>query len=802
MEFLEGESLSVYSRTDARLPLANVYELGRDILSALIEMQSREQPIYHRDIKPQNIVWDQQRRFVLIDFNVASVTADDRDFVGTNPYLAPDLIENRQVAWDTSADTFALGITLYELVCKQYPWAKRMPLVGTPPTVPTVHQPRISAALSDFLLKAIATDKSARFATAEAMSAALLSIGPDNLLAELLAEAQPEVPGEGEDSASFVRYVNSLYSQSHHGNAGTRANFEASDYDRLTYTATKLDKKLIPAILDGSFKLVIITGNAGDGKTAFIQRLEQDAAVRKLKRFGHKNGARFEIDGVPFESNYDGSQDEAGRINNEVLTEFFSPFAEVGSYREAKEGRIIAINEGRLVEFLQTSAAHAPLTETIENYFHQEGHSQLPEGLMVINLNLRSVVATEDGTPSLFRQQMRSLTHKKLWKKCEGCSLANRCFIKYNVESFNDSSSGEELISRMEWVLKTASLKRELHITMRDLRSFIAFTLTRDQQCSEIAGLHEQYRLTPADYLQYYYFNVTNSDAEDGGEQDRLIQLLRETDMGEVSIPDLDRDLYFGRHQTQDFLPFSERAFDLLSVFNGLKILVPAHEQSVELLRGVKVLQKLFIRHQYFEGTARSITVEEDLPEGQSQMPFYLARLPYHSAFRFLEVLKHGDEKQTTRHGISRAISLNEGCDNPEIDQQYLVLASTEIKDPFAKSFRLFPLSDFELFVNKTNHLVAYLEYEPDSLIFRHKEERHIRLTISLDLYEMLYFIQQGFSPSLNDLRGKFIELMIFKNLLENLSYDRVLLTDDNYTFFEVVKTEANQLIFKPFEVN
>ncbi|MBL0101592.1 MAG: hypothetical protein IPP49_17465 [Saprospiraceae bacterium] len=81
------------------------------------------------------------------------------------------------------------------------------------------------------------------------------------------------------------------------------------------------------------------------------------------------------------------------------------------------------------------------------------------------------------------------------------------------------------------------------------------------------------------------------------------------------------------------------------------------------------------------------------------------------------------------------------------------MLASTEIKDPFSNSFRLFTLDDFELFVSRTDHLVRYLEYEPDSLVFRHKHHHHIKLTISLDLYEMLFFIQQGFSPSLNDLR-------------------------------------------------
>jgi hypothetical protein len=64
----------------------------------------------------------------------------------------------------------------------------------------------------------------------------------------------------------------------------------------------------------------------------------------------------------------------------------------------------------------------------------------------------------------------------------------------------------------------------------------------------------------------------------------------------------------------------------------------------------------------------------------------------------------------------------------------------------------------------------------------------------------MLYFIQQGFSPSLNDLRGKFIELLIFKNLLENLSYKDVVVTKDNMEFFRISKDEQSRLHIQPME--
>ncbi len=806
MEFLDGENLSTYTRTDARLPIHRVYQVAEDILKALVSMQSLEKPILHRDIKPHNIIWDKKVRFVLIDFNVASFVDENQDFVGTNPYLAPDLItDNNKVKWDKSADTFALGITLYELTCKQYPWApKQTPYESIEPNNPKEIVPRISDAFADFIIQAINTNSSKRFSNAQEMLDALLTIGEDGFLQETktvipTAEAKDE---EG----NFIKYINSLYSQSKGGNFGTRASETISEYDRLTYTPSKLDKKLLPDILDGKYKLLIITGNAGDGKTAFIKRIEHDDSVKDLNTHEHKNGARFKINGVQFESNYDGSQDEDQRANNEVLESFFEPFSGLSNYNESKEGRIIAINEGRLVEFLKTTSKHKTLHDTIENYFYNEGHHELPSGLMIINLNLRSVAAQDNQELSLFRSQVKALTQKDLWAKCETCPLANKCFIKYNVDSFNDSASGEEVITRMEWLLRTASLKRELHITMRDLRSFIAFTLTRDHECADIEQLVAASENQPESYWQYYYFNITNPSVDDSGNQDRLIKLLRETDIGEVSIPDKDRDLFFGQHETNEYLEFSDREFTLIDQFNNNKIWVPAHEQDGALIKRIRVIQKVFIRHQYFEGKSELLSVEngyvsETTETEEAKFPSYLLRLPYHSVFKFVKVLTKGDEGTNTKASISRAISLNEGCDNPGIDKDHLVLASTDIRDPYSKSFRLFDLNDFELFVNRTDHLVKYLEYEPDSLTFRHKTEKHIKLTISLDLYEMLYFIQQGFSPSLNDLRGKFIELIIFKNLLENLTYKEVVVTSDNLEFYRISKDEQSRLYIVPMEV-
>lgn len=166
----------------------------------------------------------------------------------------------------------------------------------------------------------------------------------------------------------------------------------------------------------------------------------------------------------------------------------------------------------------------------------------------------------------------------------------------------------------------------------------------------------------------------------------------------------------------------------------------------------------------------------------------------------FEEQLRVEDENalKQTMQDLACAISASEGCDNANLTEGYLLLASSNVGDPISKSYRRFPLDEFELFVNKTDHLTKYIEYESDSLTFRHKTDKFIQLTVSLDLYEMLQYIRAGFSPSVNDLRGRFIELQIFKNLLEAKTYTEILVTKNNRKFTIVRLDDKKHIVIEP----
>lgn len=796
MELLKGENLSDYTKGDLRLPPLEIYKMAKEILSALVYLQDKVPPVFHRDIKPNNIVWDNRQRYVLIDFNISS-SNEISGVAGTRPYLAPDLlVSGSKVQWDCSADTFSLGVTLYELIAHTYPWAgaNPCPKVHIAPEDIRTYAPKLSNEFANFIMKSIITDRHQRFASAKEMLAALEEIGENGMYTKTGVEVITISGGE-KNTIDVVDYINSLYSQSAHGNAGTRSNFgKGTAFDTLTYTKTKLDTQLLQDIKRGQYRLVIITGNAGDGKTAFIKQVEKVGKDKKF--FDNYNGASFKLGDIPFQSNYDGSQDEADMSNSDVLSQFFMPFYDKQDFSQLEEGRIIAINEGRLVDFLHTQTGLKALSENIEEYFYHEGHTELLPGLMVINLNLRSVTARDEDGKSLLSQQIKQLTNPSMWAKCKGCPIADKCYIHYNVETFQDSNTANEVITRLEWLIRSVVYKRELHITMRDLRSFIAFMLTRDYSCDQVRQLITYVQTEGLEdyYWQYYYFNITAPDYQVNqyfplpslSSNDRLVRLLRETDIARVTLPAYDRDLYYTHKKPENYLIFADRTQSILDSFNAIHEIIPGWDVT-DKRAIVTARHQSFIRHQYFEGKFD-----------------YRRRLPYRFIDEFAKQLRNEDDgnMMATMQVLAQAISASEGCDNLKLMKGYLLLSGSHVKDPLSKSYRRFPLDEFELFVNKTEHLTKYIEYESDSLVFRHKTDKYIRLTISLDLFEMLQYIRSGFSPSVNDLRGRFVELQIFKNLLESKTYNEILVTKNDKKFAIIRLSNDKKIYIEPFDPN
>ena len=222
----------------------------------------------------------------------------------------------------------------------------------------------------------------------------------------------------------------------------------------------------------------------------FIQQIERKVPSGLEQR---PNGSAFVLNGRRFLTNYDGSQDEEDKTNDEVLQEFLKPF----EGRDAAnwpndETRIIAINEGRLVDFLtEHEDRFAHLKQLVARWPRRARPS---DGVVTVNLNLRAIVANPPGAAgdadSIFDRQLRRLTDDQFWDACASCDIRDRCYAYHNARTLMDPVAGPKVAERLRSLYAITHLRGRLHITMRDLRSALAFTLAGTRDCDEIHALY------------------------------------------------------------------------------------------------------------------------------------------------------------------------------------------------------------------------------------------------------------------------------------------------------------------------
>ena len=123
LEYVEGETLKDLIRRSGKLPveeaLAYAIEIGRALEAA------HARGIVHRDIKPQNVLIDEEGSAKVTDFGIArslheeGLTADGR-VLGTTDYVSPEQALGHEV--DGQSDVYSLGIVLYEMLTGEVPF--------------------------------------------------------------------------------------------------------------------------------------------------------------------------------------------------------------------------------------------------------------------------------------------------------------------------------------------------------------------------------------------------------------------------------------------------------------------------------------------------------------------------------------------------------------------------------------------------------------------------------------------------------------------------------------------------------
>jgi hypothetical protein len=186
MEYCEGRSLAEMLQEERRIDAERAARYAVEVCSQLntlhsflVEIDGRKRAIVHGDIKPSNIQIAASREARLLDFGIAKTITFTHNLtnhnLGSPAYCSPERLKSAQV--DPAADLWALGVTLYELVCGLPPYqaqtTRKLETLIQSRRPPRALPESCPAPLKAIIRKALAADAARRYPTAVALESDL-----------------------------------------------------------------------------------------------------------------------------------------------------------------------------------------------------------------------------------------------------------------------------------------------------------------------------------------------------------------------------------------------------------------------------------------------------------------------------------------------------------------------------------------------------------------------------------------------------------------------------------------------------
>jgi serine/threonine protein kinase len=185
MNYAENGSLRQRYPRKGTLPWPDILSATKQVAEALDYAHAHG--VIHRDVKPENMLMGKNHHILLSDFGLA-LLADNRasasGSAGTTAYMAPEQLQGNPCP---ASDQYALGIAVYEWICGSPPFAgseREMTvqhLYAAPPSI-RIKRPDVSPAIEHVIMKALAKDPQARFATVQEFAQALEYAHPSGTL--------------------------------------------------------------------------------------------------------------------------------------------------------------------------------------------------------------------------------------------------------------------------------------------------------------------------------------------------------------------------------------------------------------------------------------------------------------------------------------------------------------------------------------------------------------------------------------------------------------------------------------------
>ncbi len=516
----------------------------------------------HGDVSPRNLIVSGSD-LVLTDYDFVQKIGEPIAAPGTVLYCSPSYQERRPA--NPSDDIYALAASFFHVIFEKEPFRyggeldKKRGLNWE--GVNRVECPTLVA----YLDKATHPDRQLRFANVSEAVAALKmqeikEISPlvdkeefkHNVLGKAVdqIEKRDSLPDLREQRIEWLGSLLQSYPGSRLGNRETRG--LDTDFATQTYVVTMLEEKLVRDIREQCVRLVILCGNAGDGKTALLQHLAVQLGLGT-----HQSSERILEGTIPngplVRMNLDGSASWRGRSADEILDEFLAPFQDGPPTDNVVH--LLAINDGRLLEWIEgvegrQGGKETSLTAALYEMLQQEAATQISY-IRFISLNQRSLVGgiTPDhrqlDTTFLMRLVDGLYGGKqaaKIWSPCQSCSAKDRCEVfrvarllgPETLPALADPSVRSRTRQRLFQALQAVHLRGETHITMRELRSALVYIMFGIYFCDD-------YHAGTENGVLPYWDRAFSVDST--GRQGELLGELARFDPAVEAHPQIDRYL-------------------------------------------------------------------------------------------------------------------------------------------------------------------------------------------------------------------------------------------------------------------
>ncbi|MHC8520846.1 hypothetical protein ACPJHQ_05475 [Rossellomorea sp. H39__3] len=296
---------------------------------------------------------------------------------------------------------------------------------------------------------------------------------------------------------------------------------DPNNKDAYSFTIeTKIEKTLID-IFESNPQSIILTGNAGDGKTRLCRIVHDYFNQNKLENWPENGIVEFAYSKGIIRIVKDLSELKEDIIKKELI----QLQRVINTTNEKNVFYLIAANEGKLTKFLSQHEDLSDLQNEVTSRFRS--HENNSKQFSIFNLL--------DVTSSVYVEKVLSEWNEtNHWDACQTCPQQARCIIYMNHERTSQNYIRNKIVEQYKLLDYL-----DTHITMREMLIHISYMLTGGYNCDDIlnANYKEIENQTKRPYYQNFYGHELD---ENSFSEMKALKVFKALDPGVYSHSSID----------------------------------------------------------------------------------------------------------------------------------------------------------------------------------------------------------------------------------------------------------------------